>query len=1473
MIEIVDVDFSQDDVILQCRHYAAEGFGAGHFDHQPLFIPTDTYFQDEKILWEVNRPLPPKRTKLWMWGLQDRDDLRGQMQMCLAFTDGSDWGIVPQTSSQRPLRVVEMFAGGFGGWHGALQFIGENAAFDHQTVAIDYDADAIKSFAITHHTMFIPPTTCIDHNHDWGNDNWAWQADITDPLILPGLCNFAPDVVSISSPCPPWSSANRAEGLGCPDGQLLARSLLLCKWLRPTQIWREQVLGFNSHKHKPWIIKLISWLGYRVQWQKVLNLSDHANCQRVRWLALLVRINADQTPRWFCSWPQGLKTPDEPVQLPAERMRHLVITDEMLAVAKNPAYSVMKDQSPLVVFQSRVYDDSQIKPTFMALYGSQHRLSPATLSSKGYLGHFKKDDTFPNGARLWHVVEEALIHGVHDRVFLVNDHETGYRIIGNQISLPHALVVEVNGLQAFGIDVDMNAIFACYHDKRLKGASVHLQDTAHGSMVMHSNQMLVADFRAHIDALWTPDPPLCFWSPHQGWTDAPTDAMDDLPAQPPRSPEPTAVMGLMQASVGFDPPQTIWVDPDLSQPALTFLWENTMMPHVVENQPCTLHFRLCAHDMGHLDSPEDFALLLVDDQLHVIACQDKPLVAHSRIMDKVTTLFDQYGQVPVYQMPNNIAVLLPHLLQHHLLCPEVSVQDLVRNTDNLEWDWHPASDSIRCTIKNTQDTAAAIASVLRHAMFSDSFQHLGRTIQVTTTDDGFTQTRWDPCRTTGVCPPGPFRLALSIALSRGILDTMQVPSDATGCRVRIMHLGRVLWEGSLPWECTTLKVLEVFRFAFASIYEGTAFRLMKDQSLLAPVDTLRDHLFALQIFSNKPTVLHLEHGPTTLRLTGGGGKTQIRDAQMSALATTLLEQGFALSWTSQTVETLAQKHSLQTLQNATQLKGAERAQATLKLVKDAGVQIPKMERPQTRQQQPGTPWAKYQRTRADGAPLLPSDYTMIEGFFKNEDGSPSAILTMIRPQGTGICMMSPSQAASWLKEDQKLSSDELAILVLGSPVGLGKNGEKVTFPCRNSNGDMVLLTAMMYQLGMKTIAYQKGDPRQIDTKKCHLLALTLYKSDFSEKEWAEATTSTMAFIRSLMLEAGHMEGLHAMWGRSLRNGKQPASPQQAKTVQVHLTYQADSLDQFLSRSGFNRMYLVPKLESGRPDLSYRILWCPGDFTTMSGHAANTPGCRGLVRGKNVDNYGLRYKQDDYAQAWTHVFPGTAPPDQQTGDLMYKISGLPFGCTKDVVEKWTKELKWKAYPLRTLGPQTWLMRASELAPVEMAHFNALPVLIRHLPPRQLHGQPQIVGPRSSTTLQNNGTDPWQQNNGLDPWQQPGRPVMPPNAAPRSVEGPTEQRLSAQDKKLELMRQDLDRLATTQQQQAEEVAAKFGEAEKREELNQAAMQTHMSNMQRTLEQGFVHAMQQQSRAIEGQFAELKQLFSAAKKRDAPDGEMES
>lgn len=335
--------------------------------------------------------------------------------------------------------------------------------------------------------------------------------------------------------------------------------------------------------------------------------------------------------------------------------------------------------------------------------------------------------------------------------------------------------------------------------------------------------------------------------------------------------------------------------------------------------------------------------------------------------------------------------------------------------------------------------------------------------------------------------------------------------------------------------------MQIVSFAASPAFKSNEFRLLKGAQRLMPEVAL-GHASVKHPFQDptKPITLHLAAATS-----GGGGKTQLKQIQQSALATALLDHGFSLSWTTATVDTLIARHQLSTLQQITNKpSGGARINAVLQLIQESGIEIPATEKAQSHQSQPGAPWNKTKRAKTDLKLPAPEDYVLVDGFFSNQDGSSSTILSALRPQASGICLMSETQAQAWIKDPHKLSSDELGVLIIGQPaVPSHHSPTHVVFPCRNREGNMVLMSGTLLQLGAKNVIAKRGEPDTITSQKCRLFAVTLHKQDFPVAEWSETTRNPQQVIRTILSQDSLQEYLHAMWGRSLRQGRAPANPQ------------------------------------------------------------------------------------------------------------------------------------------------------------------------------------------------------------------------------------------------------------------------------------------------------------------------------------------
>ena len=189
------------------------------------------------------------------------------------------------------LHVLDLFSGGYGGWHVACSFLADVCHFPVQVVGVDSSLPAAFQHCISHGSVLVPgdghlPAGIFRNcTHDF-----FIVGDAESCSWLPEVGLWRPDVVCISSPCPPWSCAGLGHGLHSADGRLMLRAIAICRLLQPSFICAEQVFSFASHEHMQFVMAVLSWAGYAVVWAKVADLADQGPVARSRWLCLARRI-------------------------------------------------------------------------------------------------------------------------------------------------------------------------------------------------------------------------------------------------------------------------------------------------------------------------------------------------------------------------------------------------------------------------------------------------------------------------------------------------------------------------------------------------------------------------------------------------------------------------------------------------------------------------------------------------------------------------------------------------------------------------------------------------------------------------------------------------------------------------------------------------------------------------------------------------------------------------------------------------------------------------------------------------------------------------------------------------------------------------------------------------------------------------------------------------------------------------------
>ena len=165
-MEISNRWFSEDDLVLEIQCYSPEGFGVEGFLNDSMIIPTEHMTQGtERMIWDVQKCMPPLRKQVWALNLLEIDVIHGKWDLGYLFDQHSTWMTAPRPSEdQTTLRCLELFAGAYGGWKGALEVLSHQQV-PYQSVGIEVEERASKAYAISHYAHWLGPQ--VELPEDW----------------------------------------------------------------------------------------------------------------------------------------------------------------------------------------------------------------------------------------------------------------------------------------------------------------------------------------------------------------------------------------------------------------------------------------------------------------------------------------------------------------------------------------------------------------------------------------------------------------------------------------------------------------------------------------------------------------------------------------------------------------------------------------------------------------------------------------------------------------------------------------------------------------------------------------------------------------------------------------------------------------------------------------------------------------------------------------------------------------------------------------------------------------------------------------------------------------------------------------------------------------------------------------------------------------------------------------------------------
>eukprot|EP00438_Fugacium_kawagutii_P032091 Skav202512 [mRNA] locus=scaffold1359:169685:175086:- [translate_table: standard] len=523
--------------------------------------------------------------------------------------------------------------------------------------------------------------------------------------------------------------------------------------------------------------------------------------------------------------------------------------------------------------------------------------------------------------------------------------------------------------------------------------------------------------------------------------------------------------------------------------------------------------------------------------------------------------------------------------------------------------------------------------------------------------------------------------------------------------------------------------------------------------------------------------------------------------------------------------------------------------------------------------------------------LIPNLLTLQEGFFVNMDGSNSTQLDRLQPNACGVVIMTPKEAEPWISANQKISPDELAILVLGHCLCDDRSKCKVTnVPMFNKAGFPIIVQGVLHQMGQVPIEVSSDSDVQIQVGDSTVISVTTFRDELDPAKWVEVTQKPIRTCLLLLLGIDDKLDLASPpWGRNFAKGKARSDPSSATSFQFHIRVNASDVSRVLKASGTNGVYTVPKTDTHLVSDKYQIIWVQLSLIDIQVLAASHSENLGIVRNFRIQDKpsrGIRFAKTDYARVWPQIKPNQDMPTSVAAKFLYKISPTPKGATSEAVQKFCDSQSWPARPLRALNSSMWLLGASEKIEAVFSSWNGQPLLLQSVQQRVYQDDVLVAGtlPRlareTMPSVDNPNAPPgdpwatWISNHGSTGLLATGvKPIAAPTAAPaapRKVEGPIEDRFQAQDDNLKQLRQDtqqqLDQIRTDLSMMSEGLTLQNA----RIDANQAAVETEFqlvrqetsdqfTALAQTFKTSLSQSLENQDNKIQLQFGELKKLLT--------------
>ena len=529
-------------------------------------------------------------------------------------------------------------------------------------------------------------------------------------------------------------------------------------------------------------------------------------------------------------------------------------------------------------------------------------------------------------------------------------------------------------------------------------------------------------------------------------------------------------------------------------------------------------------------------------------------------------------------------------------------------------------------------------------------------------------------------------------ISAVTMRTMPLPAfvpQGPQVRVRVKLWETWILDGMYPPDMPTKVFADPWAKAAALLAETSQMRMIGNGKRLNPDFPISEYVHNDE-YGHPYLKVYL-----VLQLHGGGVAKQSNPTmikQKNELARMLLESGGSLEeitvFTDQIINAAgvpAVSACMKTKDNPTRMSNLQ------KLAKTLNISMPAVKAGVADSKRPVQ--KKLEQNQFKQKDIRAEDFRPQTGFFRNEDGTPCPIISVIQHGVSGVAIANPEDALPWIRAPMKISQDELAILVLGECPSPSTCCNKIQIPAVASDDKPVILAVCMHQLGNKSVECKAPEDTNVQVGKTSVMALTIFQDEIEPEIWQQVVKSPVKTVFELLKAQGmELRPTTSPWGRSWRAEAAKAQPENATSLQFYARLPDSQVKECLRISGQKGVYTVLKTEDRRTDLTYAVVWLDLPLRELRVSSASLKASMGLVRitKGTKSSRGIRFHTDDYDESYKALKPSAIPTTHVTVKAVAKLSPTPVGANFDTVKEWLEMKQWKAKPLKSLGPQTWLI---------------------------------------------------------------------------------------------------------------------------------------------------------------------------------------